>query len=100
MDIIANLLKLGNAEKARQKISENLKKDGLTICGFYEKPKVQLYNGIEQIAEMIGAEIKTTDRSDYKEKSFVLDGVEYLQITSSLDGGFAKLDEVKKNEDN
>ena len=100
MDIIANLIKFGNAEKKRQSIAGELKKEGLTICGLYEMPQVQLYNGIEEIAEKIGVELATIDRTDYKEKSFVLDGVKYLQITSSLNGGFAKLDEVKTDENN
>lgn len=100
MNIIANLIKLGNANKKSYQIAESLKKEGLTICSFYEKPTIQLYNGIEQVAEMVGAELTVNKHSDYEDKSFILDGVKYLQVNSSINGEFTKLEEVKVDENN
>ena len=99
MNIIANLIKLGNVEKKRQKLMKDLAESGARICGSEDIPKVHIYNGLQEIADMIEAEVTKEDLSDYKQISFVLDGVRYYQITSSLEGGFLKL-EVKDDENN
>lgn len=95
MNIIADLIKLGNAEKKKQESIKALDQQGVTICSGYLTATIQIYNGIDQIAEMIGVDLKEEPYSDYKRKSFTLDGVFYFQLTSSIDGSYLPISEVK-----
>ena len=95
MDIIENLKALGNIEKERQAVANKLANNGVLICGVYGNPEIQIYNGLEEIAKMIGAEIVEKQRGNHNiiidnVIEFMYDGVRYFQLSEN-DGSYLGL---------
>lgn len=94
MGIIENLKALGNIEKERQAVANKLANSGVLICGIgaYDKPEIQIYNGLEEIAKMIGAEIVEKQRGNHNiiidnVIEIIVDGVRYFQLSEN-DGSY------------
>jgi hypothetical protein len=94
MNILSQLIKMGNREKEIIQLNKELKGSGLTVCGIDDSAQIQLYNGIDEVAEMFDEKIQEglhgVDTNTHV-KWFVFNGVKYYQLKWDSETEFAKL---------